>query len=137
MDSDILELLKNENLINLEQVFYSALEAGKLQIAQRIFQINPNVMKNHNSMETTFRYVCGRLCRLDIAQWMLQVSKERGQEINISFNNEEEFRSACEAGRIDIAQWLQSLKPDLYEIEYDENGKYIGYKIRGKKYDLL
>jgi hypothetical protein len=32
---------------------------------------------------------------------------------------------------------LQSLNPDLYGIEYDENGKIISYTIRGEKYDYI
>jgi hypothetical protein len=36
-------------------------------------------------------------------------------------------------GHLHVAQWLQSLKPYLYVIEYDENGKMKGYKIREKE----
>ena len=55
----------------------------------------------------------------------------KGQEIDISANYEEAFRWACSYGHLHVAQWLQSLKPYLYVIEYDENGNYKGYKIRG------
>jgi hypothetical protein len=34
---------------------------------------------------------------------------------------------------LDVARWLQSLKPYLYVIEYDKNGKIKGYKIRSKE----
>ena len=36
-------------------------------------------------------------------------------------------------GHLEVAKWLQSLKPYLYVIHYDENGKYKDYYIRTKE----
>jgi predicted Fe-S protein YdhL (DUF1289 family) len=54
-------------------------------------------------------------------------------DINISAQDEFAFCITCYLGRLEVAKWLQSLKPYLYVIEYDENGKYTGYKIRSKE----
>jgi hypothetical protein len=54
-------------------------------------------------------------------------------DINISVYDEKVFCRTCYVGRLEIAEWLQTLKPYLYVIEYDENGKYTGYKIRSKE----
>ena len=54
-------------------------------------------------------------------------------DINISAQNDWAFRSACYKRHLEVAKWLQSLKPYLYVIEYDENGNYSGYKIRRKE----
>ena len=51
----------------------------------------------------------------------------------ISTFNEEAFRLTCQEEHLEVAQWLQSLKPYLYVIEYNKNGKCIGYKIRSKE----
>ena len=53
--------------------------------------------------------------------------------INISTKNEEAFRHACYKGHLLVAQWLQSLKPNLYVINYNDDGSYKDYYIRSKK----
>ena len=60
---------------------------------------------------------------------MLQVKPD----INISVGNECAFRWAFANGHLRVCQWLQSLKPYLYVINYDENGKIKGYRIREKE----
>jgi hypothetical protein len=100
---------------------------GDLIGAQQFFQLNPNI-----NISAYNDYVFGWTCirgRLNVAQWLLQVEPT----IDISANNEKAFRYACKTGHFDVAQWLQSLKPYLYVIEYDETGKYKGYKIRAKE----
>jgi hypothetical protein len=32
-----------------------------------------------------------------------------------------------------VAQWLQSLKPNLYVINYNDDGSYKGYYVRSKE----
>ena len=69
---------------------------------------------------------CGHL---EVAKWLLQVKPD----INISIDNEYAFRWTCANRQLNVAEWLQSLNPYLYVIEYDENGNYTGYKIREKE----
>jgi hypothetical protein len=47
--------------------------------------------------------------------------------------NEWAFCCACSKGYLEMAKWLQSLKPYLYVIKYDINGNCSGYKIRTKE----
>ena len=78
--------------------------------------------------EHAFRNACF-YGHLHVAQWLLQINPY----INISADNEDAFWWACRNRHLDVDHWLQSLKPYLYVIEYDENGKYKGYKIREKE----
>jgi hypothetical protein len=60
------------------------------------------------------------------AKQLLQLNPD----INISAEDDYAFRGCCIKKYLDVAQWLQSLKPHLYEIIYDENGRFKDYKIR-------
>jgi hypothetical protein len=64
-----------------------------------------------------------------VAQWLLQVCPT----IDISINDDRLFCYACISGCLEVAEWLHQIKPYLYVIEYDENGKIKGYKIRSKE----
>ena len=63
----------------------------------------------------------------------LQQLLQLNPDINISIYDELAFRYACYFGHLHVAQWLQSLKPYLYVINYDKDGSYIGYRIREKE----
>ena len=110
-----------------EGAFRWACLYGHLHVAQWLLQIKPDINISADN-EYAFRWAC-YYGHLHVAQWLLQ----QKPTINISINNEYAFRWACFKGHLDVCQWLQSLKPYLYVIEYDENGKYKGYKIREKE----
>ena len=57
---------------------------------------------------------------------MLQVKPN----INISAKNDYAFRYACLNGHLLVTQWLQSIKPNLYVINYNVDGSYKDYYIR-------
>ena len=121
---------RNPNIDNevYDIAFYSACCKGHLQVAQWLLEVHPSI----NIFESAFRTACG-IGHLELAQWLLQVCPT----INISADNDKAFREACNfgylTGRLEVAQWLHSLKPYLYVIEYDENGKYKDYYIRTKE----
>jgi ankyrin repeat protein len=89
--------------------------------------VKPNIDISVNN-ESAFCCACMN-GHLEVVQWLLSVKPD----INISAQDEFAFCITCYLGRLEVAKWLQSLKPYLYVIEYDENGKYTGYKIRSKE----
>ena len=111
----------------METRFINLCKKGDLIWLQQLLKLNPEINISAINDEA-FRYTCAN-GHLHVAQWLLQVSKERGQDIDISANNDFAFRWAYNEGHYHIVKWLQSLKPDAYKLEYDENGKIIGYKI--------
>jgi hypothetical protein len=125
---------------NNQQAFRNACLKGYLHMAQWLLQVCPTINISANN-EEAFLGACrfgSYTRRLEVAQWLLQVCPT----INISANNDEAFREACcsvgyplvhLSGQLEMAQWLQSLKPYLYLIHYDENGKYKDYYIRTKE----
>ena len=115
----------------METRFINLCKKGDLIWLQQLLQLNPDINISAINDEA-FRYTCAN-GHLHVAQWLLQVSKKRGQDIDISAENEFAFRWAYNEGHYHIVKWLQSLKPDAYKLEYDKNGKYKGYKIRSKE----
>ena len=63
-----------------------------------------------------------------MGKWLLQIKPS----INISEDNDYTFCRACANGKLEIAVWLQTLKPYLYKINYDINGKYVSHYVRTK-----
>ena len=43
------------------------------------------------------------------------------------------FRNVYYRGHLHVAQWLLSVNPYLYVINYDEDGSYKSYRIRTKE----
>jgi hypothetical protein len=86
------------------QTFFKLCRSGNLEEAQEYLRLNPTIDISALDDEI-FRLAC-RNGQLHVAQWLLQVSTEKGQDINISANNEEAFRCACMYGHLELAQWL-------------------------------
>lgn len=84
---------------------------GDLDGAQEYLLLDPDINISAGD-EFAFRGVCSK-GYLAVAQWLLEVSRERGQEINISINDEAAFRLACSNGHLAVAQWLFEIKPDI------------------------
>jgi len=125
------ELLRDNPDINIsyddEDAFLAACYRGNLEIAKWLLSVKPDINISINN-EYAFRYACIR-GHLEIAKWLLIVKPD----INISAEDKFAFHWTCANGHLEVAKWLQSLQPYLYVIEYDVNGKYIGYKIRSKE----
>ena len=60
---------------------------------------------------------------MDIAKWLLQIQPN----INISAENDEAFRDACENGHLDVAQWLCTINSS-YQIQ-TENNKIVSFHV--------
>ena len=67
---------------------------------------------------------------LTIAKLILQ----NNPDINISAQNNSAFRYACERDHLKVAEWLRTLKPFLYIINYNTDDRYSSYYIRTKDY---
>ena len=100
-----------------ERTFRYACSEGHLSMAQWLLQINPNI--NNREYTKSFLYACSN-GQLDVAKWLLEVSKERGQDIDISSNDNEVFLWTCQKKHLDVAKWLTTLNP-AYEIENEDS----------------
>jgi hypothetical protein len=92
---------------NYEQ-FVELCKKGDLTGAQEYLRLNPEVNIFQN-IWGVFNNACAK-GHLELAQWLLQVSGERGQDIPISDTN---FFWACAGGHLEVAQWLLQLNPNI------------------------
>ena len=145
----LLEVYKRKKYMitndNFTYAFSVACSNGALHVAQWLLYINPHISVTgdyidedwpthiiEDKVEKTFRTTCSN-GHLLVCQWLLQVFKEKGQIIDISAKNDEAFIYACRNRHLGVAQWLQSLKPYLYEVNYNASSKRINYKVRNKE----
>ena len=117
---------------NNESAFRYACSNGHLHVAQWLLQIKPDINIDDG---VAFRWAC-YYGHLDVCQWLYQVSKERGQTINISEYYHFIFYNVCKKGHLLVAQWIQSLRPHLYVINYDETGKYKSCYVRTEEEEI-
>jgi hypothetical protein len=146
----LLSVKPTINISILEDLTFSnACLSGHLLVAQWLLTVNPDINISKNN-EYIFRRVC-QYGQLNVAQWLLQVKPD----INISAENESAFRNTCDNAfltdsrlninlkrtiirtplslqHLEIAKWLQSLKPYLYKIEYSTDN-YNYYYICSKE----
>jgi ankyrin repeat protein len=99
---------QNINMADFDQLFRTACEYGRLDIAKWLLQIKPDINISADDDEA-FQCACGN-GHLDVAKWLLQIKPN----IDISINNDEAFRYACEDGHLDVAKWLLQIKPNIY-----------------------
>jgi hypothetical protein len=116
---------------NIVEGFCLACAHGHLLVAQWLLQ-KENGIIDITDYDWAFRNACENR-HLEVAKWLFQVSKEKGQEIDISVINEFAFIYACKYEHLHVAQWLQQMKPYLYELEYDEYANIKSYRIRAKE----
>jgi hypothetical protein len=102
---------------------------GHLHLAQWIYQLYNKPDDISLNMDIVFIHTCSN-GHLEVAQWLLRTFRS----IDISHDEDCAFRWTYNEGHYHIVKWLQSLKPDAYKLEYDENGKMIGYKIEQKNF---
>ena len=119
----------NKNHISIEMSFLLCCGDGNLNKAKKLIQENPTVNIIAYA-DQAFRYACRKGC-LEVAQWLyslqnINISTYKNEyylkkinflwntpTIDISANNEEIFRVACECGHLEVAQWLLSIKPTI------------------------
>jgi len=98
---------------------------GFLETAQWLY--NSENIDIHYENELAFRYSC--LDRhLDLAKWLIEISKENGKIINIHVNNEEVFRKSCNNGDLEVAKWLFEISKennDMINIHANDEEAFI------------
>ena len=102
--------------------FRDACEYGRLEVAQWLLKVNPNIDISANGNHV-FKMAC-LYGNLDIAQWLLQVKPT----IDISSTNDYAIKYASNHGKTHIVEWLQSLKPFKYNVTF-QNNRQISLKI--------
>jgi hypothetical protein len=102
----------------MDRYFINLCQEGDLLGAQRCLQYNPTQYNptNANIYDTAFFNTCAR-GHLEVAQWLLQISEEKGQDIDIS---EKVFHITCYHGHLEVAQWLLLTKPMIDISANDE-----------------
>jgi hypothetical protein len=116
-----------------EKAFRMTCENGQLDVCKWLLQVKPDINISVNN-EFAFRCACIQ-GHLQVCQWLLHVK----QDIDISALDDYAFKYVCYKAHLQVpcylqvAQWLQSLKPYLYVIEYDEDGAMKDYRIREKE----
>lgn len=134
---DIAEklLVKNQNISISQDLFNRICCSGNVYTAKLLLSITPTLIIS----DLLFVNICKNR-QFDIAKWALSINPH----INITAYNNNAFRWVCHLGYIEMAYWLQSLKPYLYivkgfktcEIEMSLRGK-IDFYINTKKEEKM
>lgn len=141
---DIVEYLHTKLYIK-SALYYGFLEScttGHLDIAQWLLPMAKPLFGSNNGqneyacyieVNQLFRYVCEK-GHLEVAKWLYEIF----DDIDLLFFNGECFKYACthaNASRkfLEMAEWLASLNPYLFEITYDNYGKVFKSQTHYKK----
>ena len=137
---DIAKWLLNVNpdihISVFNDAFQQSCRMGHLDVVEWLISVKPDIDISFNH-DLVFRNACYD-GYLDLAKLLIQMKPD----IDISVYDNHLFKDACIEGYfnfkcLEVAKWLQSLKPYLYVIEYDKNGKYISYRIREKEEEII
>jgi hypothetical protein len=94
--------------------------SGNLEEAKEYLIANPNIDVTFNE-NRAFRRACWN-GHLAVAQWLYQVSLEKGTPINVAFPRNEAFIFSCVEGHLAVAQWLYEIAVpgSIPEMDIDE-----------------
>ena len=112
---------------NNEEAFRLACFNGYLEIVKWLLEIRPKINISAQD-EEAFIWACAN-GHLEISKWLLEIRSQ----INIFAHDDFAFKGACSFGHLEVGEWLQKLNPYLYKINYNTDGKYMGYYVRTKK----
>jgi len=100
---------------NDEEAFIESYSNEKIDIKE-----NGKIINIHINNEEAFRLSCYH-GHLEVAKWLMEISKENGETINIHIKNEEAFRLSCSYGHLEVVKWLMEISK--------ENGEMINIHI--------
>ncbi len=116
---NIREILRNDDW---DRLFCNESYRGHLDIMKWLLEVNPEINISADN-EEPFRRAC-EYGYLNMAQWLFEIAKERGREIDVHIHSGAAFRNACYRKHLDVVEWLTTIKPE-YDIEYNnENGTW-------------
>ena len=101
----------------LSSEFQRACERGEIEKAKE--ELLKDEKLTQHDIGYAFRIACFQ-GHLELAKWILEMSPSKSI---ISFECHEPLLSACRNRKLEVAEWLVSLKPFLYEVRQLESGK--------------
>lgn len=112
----------------LKNVFILLLTKGNLLGLKWLLNIRPELGLDKVVITSKQFSTACFLGHLDIAKWIFELKPT----IRICMINHLIFKGVMASKQMEVGHWLQSLKPEYYKINYDENGVYKDYIIRSK-----
>ena len=122
-----------------ERLFSQVCQVGKVDIVVWLYKLSCQLGKPfnlHRNQEQLFRTACRR-GQNALAQTLVKLSQlqenEPSRSIDLTVYSGEAFRSACQHGTREgllLAQWLQSLRPELFQINDSSDLNAIEYEIQ-------
>lgn len=98
--------------------FHRACESGDIEKAKE------ELLAEEKLTIHVIGYAFRRACyegHLELAKWILDMSPKKSS--TITFDSHDPFMFACRNKKVEVAEWLVSLKPFLYEVRQLESGK--------------
>ncbi len=106
--------------------FVLACANGYIEIAQWLYLTKPNLIEEGGDecINGFYEYICCEEGNIQVAKWLFNILPP----FDITNNNDYIFVKACENKHVDIAEWIQSLKPYRYKLNI-EHECIIGFEI--------
>jgi hypothetical protein len=99
-------------------LFHRACESGDIEVAKK------ELLKENKLTLDVIGHGFTRACfegHLELAKWILDLSPNKSA--TISFEMQEPLLAACRNRQLEVALWLVSLKPFLFEVKQLPTGK--------------
>ena len=97
---------------NPDEAFISACRyGGCLELAKWILENSPSPEDLlHAKNEEPFRWACAE-GHLEVAKWIVDISRNTNHPCNIHHNNDITFSLACRCGHLEVAKWIFDISP--------------------------
>lgn len=95
--------------------FVLSLVEKHIKIAKWIYSIKPEIInlgEEEDCLKEIFERICCKVGNLELAKWLYTILPTSNLEIWCDNN----FIGACKKEFVDIAEWLQSIKPEKYKL---------------------
>ncbi len=124
-DFKVVELLLyhklNVHILHMRDAFWFACKSSHIDIAEWILEEFPDVYHQNNILTHAFNSAC-EFENMDVAEWLVQIRLERSIDDLYNF-----LRIAHKNNKIDFAQWMLTVKPDLADYAFQKTFKHDLY----------